>query len=89
MTAQPQVYHLFAQLYHPVPGLIHAMAQSWQLWLSPRPSQRTKIVQEATVLASSGDILYEFPMHRGLRAVRETHYLGQPSVREGKSGPPL
>lgn len=65
------------------------MVYNWQLWLSPRPTQRTKTVQDASVLAAQNSILYEFPVHKGHRAVRETHYLREKSVREGKSGPPL
>ncbi|KAF3763872.1 hypothetical protein M406DRAFT_323355 [Cryphonectria parasitica EP155] len=65
------------------------MAYNWQLWLSARPTQRTKSVQNATVPSAGDAILYEFPVHNGLRAVRETHYLSNKTVRDGKSGPPL
>lgn len=65
------------------------MVYNWQLWLSPRPTQRTKSVQEASVFDAEGSILYEFPQYKGHRAVRETHYLSSKTVRDGKSGPPL
>lgn len=65
------------------------MVYTWQHWLSPRPIQRTKFVQDATILAAEDAIFYEFPMHNGNRTVRETHYLNKKIVRDGKSGPPL
>lgn len=65
------------------------MVYTWQLWLSPRPTQRTKWVQDASVLAAEEAILYEFHNYNGHRAVRETHYLDKKVVRDGKSGPPL
>lgn len=65
------------------------MLYSWQLWLSPRPAQRTKWVRDATVLAPEDAVLYEFPNHNGHSAVRETHFLDKKIVRTGKSGPPL
>lgn len=94
MTAQPQVYHLILDLWNRVsvdmPGLqTMPVCSSWQRWLSPRPTQRSKTVQYASVIAHEGAIVYEFPVHKGHRAVRETHYLRDRSVREGKSGPPL
>lgn len=65
------------------------MAYKLQQLLSPRPLQRTKSVQDDAVLSAGGDILYQFPIHKGHRAVQETHYLSKKSVRDGKSGPPL
>lgn len=65
------------------------MVYSWQYWLSRRPTQRTKWVQDATVFGPEDAILYDFPNHNGNRAVRETHYLSKKIVRDGKSGPPL
>lgn len=65
------------------------MAPSWQHWLSPRPAQRTKYVHDASVRDEHGSILFEFPMYKGHRAVRETHDLKEQNVREGRSGPPL
>lgn len=65
------------------------MVYRWQLWLSPRPTQRTKSVQQTSILGAEQAILYDFPTHKGHRAVRETHYLNKKIVRDGKSGPPL
>lgn len=61
-----------------------------QQWLSPRPAQRTTTAHDASVTAPEGAILYDFVRNTtGLAAVRETHYLSNKGVREGKSGPPL
>lgn len=65
------------------------MAYNWQLFLSSRPTDRTKFVTEETVFTAEEAIKYEFPIHKGLRAVRETHYFSNKGVRDGKSGPPL
>lgn len=65
------------------------MIYKLQQFLSPRPSQLTKSVQHDAVFSAGEDILYEFPVHKGHRTVRETHYLSKKSVRDGKSGPPL
>lgn len=65
------------------------MVYKLQQFLSPRPLQRTKSIQDDAVVSAGEDILYEFPTHQGHRAVRETHYLSKKSVRDGKSGPPL
>ncbi|KAK7729332.1 hypothetical protein SLS63_006205 [Diaporthe eres] len=61
-----------------------------QQWLSPRPAQRTATAHHASVTAPEDAILYGFVKNAaGLSAVRETHYLSNKGVREGKSGPPL
>lgn len=61
-----------------------------QQWLSPRAAQRTTTAHDASVTAPEGAILYDFVKNTaGLSAVRETHYLSNKGVREGKSGPPL
>lgn len=65
------------------------MVYSWQLWLAPRPTQRTKWVQDDTVLTAQDIVTYQFPIYNGHRAVRETHPLDKQMVRDGKSGPPL
>lgn len=65
------------------------MVYSWQLWLSPRPTQRTKFVQQATILAEDQAIRCDFPIHKGRKAISETHYIHKKIVRDGKSGPPL
>lgn len=61
-----------------------------QQWLSPRPAQRTTTAHHASVLAPEDAIMYNF-VHNGagLPAVRETHYIRNKGVREGRSGPPL
>ncbi|KAH8767421.1 hypothetical protein F5883DRAFT_522015 [Diaporthe sp. PMI_573] len=61
-----------------------------QQWLSPRPAQRTTTAHQASVLAPEDAIMYDFVKNAaGLSAVRETHYIRNKGVREGKSGPPL
>ncbi|KAK2609449.1 hypothetical protein N8I77_002946 [Diaporthe amygdali] len=67
------------------------MSPSWlQLWLSPRPTQRTTTAHDASVTTAEDAILYDFVKNNaGLSAVRETHYLSKKVVRDGKSGPPL
>lgn len=65
------------------------MAYNWQLWLSPRPTQRTKFVQEPAFLTAGELSLYEFPLYNGHRVAQETHYISNKAVREGKSAPPL
>lgn len=66
------------------------MASNWQLWLSARPTKRTNIASDPTVLAAGGTILYEFITEEdGRRVVQETHYLDKKAVRDGLSGPPL
>ncbi|CAN8104647.1 unnamed protein product [Discula destructiva] len=42
-----------------------------------------------TVLSAGDATLYTFPVHKGHRAVRETHCLSKDIVKVGKSGPPL
>lgn len=88
------MYHLILDLWHRVSVDMSGpptmpVYSSWQRWLSPRPTQRSKTVQDASVIAHEGAIVYEFPVHKGHRAVQETHYLREQSVREGRSGPPL
>lgn len=67
------------------------MLPSWlQQLLSPRPRQRTFTANDASVSSPDDAILYDFVKNKaGLSAVRETHYLRNDGVREGKSGPPL
>ncbi|KAK3320795.1 hypothetical protein B0T19DRAFT_478005 [Cercophora scortea] len=66
------------------------MVYAWQLWLSPRPPQRTDTSQDAAVLGMHDDVLYNFRTDAdGRRVVQETHFIKNKSVREGLSGPPL
>ena len=66
------------------------MLWRWQLWLSPRPLQRTVTSSEHHILGPHGAALYEFLAdNNGRWTVRETHYINNRIVREGLSGPPL
>jgi len=66
------------------------MARSWQLWLSPRPLQRTNTSRQKAVLAADDAALFEFKKENdGRWVVVETHYMNNKIVREGRSGPPL
>lgn len=66
------------------------MVRRWQLWLSPRPQQRTNTSRQPTVLAADEAALFEFRKEDdGRWVVVETHYLDNKLVREGRSGPPL
>lgn len=72
------------------PSIQHMSPTRLQQWLSPRPPHRTTIAHDATVTAPEDAILYDFLTNAAcLSAVRETHYLSNKGVREGKSGPPL
>ncbi|KAL6857685.1 hypothetical protein ACO1O0_005127 [Amphichorda felina] len=66
------------------------MAWGWQQWLSPRPQQLTKNTSEPSWTHLGGAALYE-PLSKpdGRWYVRETHYIDNPHVRAGMSGPPL
>ncbi|KAK8070919.1 hypothetical protein PG997_011122 [Apiospora hydei] len=66
------------------------MVWGWQLWLSPRPTRRTRTPAEPRMLSVDDAALYEFNYEDGGRLfVRETHYADNPSVKAGLSGPPL
>jgi len=66
------------------------MASSWQLWLSPRPLQRTHTSHQQSVLAADEAALFEFKKEDDDRwVVVETHYMNSKIAREGHSGPPL
>ena len=67
-----------------------ALPRSWQLWLSPRPLQRTNTSAQSAILAEHGAALFEFKKDDdGSWVVVETHYMDNKLVREGQSGPPL
>jgi hypothetical protein len=66
------------------------MARGWQLWLSPRPVQRTETPVETRMLSPNDAALYEYIYEDdGRFVVKETHYANNTAVREGRSGPPL
>ncbi|KAI1192843.1 hypothetical protein F5X97DRAFT_339692 [Nemania serpens] len=66
------------------------MVWRWQLWLSPRPLRRSNISSPSTFTTAHNAALYEFlDEGRGRWGVRETHYIDNPLVRAGLSGPPL
>lgn len=66
------------------------MVRAWQLWLSPRPEKRTVNTSETTFVTAGNAALYE-PIAEpdGLWYLKETHYIDNPIVTAGKSGPPL
>ncbi|RYP12908.1 hypothetical protein DL765_007124 [Monosporascus sp. GIB2] len=66
------------------------MVWAWQQWLSPRPQHRTVNTSRVSFLTSGNAALYE-PLSKpdGLWYVRETHYIENPIVKAGLSGPPL
>ena len=66
------------------------MALAMQQWLSPRPQHRTRNNQQTSFHHLGNATLYE-PLCKldGQWYVRETHYIDNPFVRAGLSGPPL
>ncbi|KAL6855661.1 hypothetical protein J3F83DRAFT_718576 [Trichoderma novae-zelandiae] len=65
------------------------MVYAWQLWLSPRP-QRSVIASSAHICSHDDAALFEFLKEDdGRWVVRETHYIDNPLVKKGLSGPPL
>jgi hypothetical protein len=66
------------------------MTWAWQLWLSPRPLHRTNISTQSSFVTAGNaarfDILVEDDGRWGLR---ETHFIDNPLVKAGLSGPPL
>ncbi|KAI1497645.1 hypothetical protein F5X99DRAFT_358248 [Biscogniauxia marginata] len=66
------------------------MVWAWQQRLSPRPQHRTVNTSQVSFLTSGNAALYE-PLSKpgGLWYVRETHYIENPLVKAGLSGPPL
>ncbi|KAF2177778.1 hypothetical protein K469DRAFT_719540 [Zopfia rhizophila CBS 207.26] len=66
------------------------MVRAEQLWLSPRPVRRTNIADKAQILSAGDAALFEFlTAEDGRWFVRETHYIDNPLVKAGLSGPPL
>ncbi|OQE43224.1 hypothetical protein PENCOP_c003G00135 [Penicillium coprophilum] len=65
------------------------MVWSWQLWLSPRPLRRTDTSGELSILAANDSALFEFKKEKGRWVVIETHFIANPIVRKGLSGPQL
>lgn len=65
------------------------MVRAWQLWLSPRP-QRSSIASSSHIYSNDDAALFEFLKEEdGRWMVRETHYIDNPLVKKGLSGPPL
>lgn len=69
---------------------ITSMVWAWQQWLSPRPQHRTRNNSQPSFHHLGNAALYE-PLSKtdGLWYVRETHYIDNPLVRAGLTGPPL
>ncbi|MCJ1327608.1 hypothetical protein MMC10_004279 [Thelotrema lepadinum] len=66
------------------------MVSAWQQWLSPRPKHRTVNIHQESFVSSGNAALYEtVEKPDGLWAIRETHYIENPVVKAGLSGPPL
>ena len=66
------------------------MANALQHWLSARPV-RTNVAAQETAHSAGEAILYEFLRSQddGRAIVQETHYISNPTVKAGLSGPPL
>ncbi|EED21268.1 conserved hypothetical protein [Talaromyces stipitatus ATCC 10500] len=65
------------------------MAWGWQLWLSPRPP-RSVIASDSYIMSPYDGARFEFfKDEQGQWAVREIHYIDNPWVKDGHSGPPL
>ncbi|KAI1338692.1 hypothetical protein F5Y15DRAFT_416916 [Xylariaceae sp. FL0016] len=66
------------------------MAWAWQNWLSPRPLDRTDISRKTDFLTAGNAARYEIVYEpNGRWGCRETHYIDNPRVKAGLSGPPL
>ncbi|KAK8044421.1 hypothetical protein PG993_004445 [Apiospora rasikravindrae] len=66
------------------------MARAWQRWLSPRPLLRTNISTQTSFLTAGNAARYEVIYEpNGRWGCRETHYIDNPRVKAGMSGPPL
>ncbi|KAL7931837.1 hypothetical protein V8C35DRAFT_329204 [Trichoderma chlorosporum] len=65
------------------------MVGAWQLWLSPRP-QRSEIASSSHIYSNDNAARFEFlEEDDGRWIVKETHYINNPLVKDGFSGPPL
>ncbi|PTB63073.1 hypothetical protein BBK36DRAFT_1182743 [Trichoderma citrinoviride] len=65
------------------------MVYAWQLWLSPRP-QRSVIASSSHIYSNNDAALFKFLKEEdGRWVVRETHFIDNPLVKNGLSGPPL
>lgn len=65
------------------------MAWVWQLWLSPRPL-RSVIASDPYIMSPYDGARFDFLKDEdGRWAVRETHYIDNPWVKDGLSGPTL
>jgi hypothetical protein len=66
------------------------MAWAWQLWLSPRPVRRRIDASQKTFMAAGNMARFEIlDEPDGRWGLRETHYIDNPRVKAGLSGPPL
>ncbi|ORY71070.1 uncharacterized protein BCR38DRAFT_415851 [Pseudomassariella vexata] len=66
------------------------MVWAWQLWLSPRPPHRSITATQSSFTATGNSARYDvLTVPDGLWGVRETHYIDNPRVKAGESGPPL
>ncbi|KAF7960451.1 hypothetical protein EAE96_000132 [Botrytis aclada] len=66
------------------------MVWAWQLWLSPRSLNRTKVTSQTGFTTANNAAHYQFLTENdGLWGVRETHNIENPTVAAGLSGPPL
>lgn len=66
------------------------MLKTEQSWLSPRPECRTNTADEAEISSAGDAALFEFlTAEDGRWIAKETHYIDNPIVKAGLSGPPL
>jgi len=65
------------------------MAWGWQQWLSPRP-HRSATANDAFIMSPYDGARFDFFKDEdGRWVIRETHYIDNPWVKAGLSGPSL
>ncbi|KAK7738602.1 hypothetical protein SLS62_011371 [Diatrype stigma] len=66
------------------------MVRAWQRWLSPRPINLTNTSTKNTFYSVAGAARFDIiPGKNNSWSLRETHYIENPRVKAGLSGPPL
>lgn len=66
------------------------MVYAWQQWLSARPLTRTNTSTQNTFYSAGNAAKFDIlPGENGDWSLRETHYIENPRVKAGLSGPPL
>jgi hypothetical protein len=66
------------------------MVYAWQQWLSARPLTRTNTSTQNTFYSAGNAAKFDILLgENGDWSLRETHYIENPRVKAGLSGPPL